>query len=258
MLISSFQNPRLKAVRNLLSRRRERQRTGLFVAEGEDLAVAAASHGWTPHDLLVADPPPRPSDGRPDDEARRRAIEVAPGVEGTLVTADLINQTSTLGSGTRVIGVYEQRWEPRPRGPRCVHLHGVRDPGNVGTVIRAAHALGASSVSIGPGTADPYAPKAVRASMGSVFAVPLARAESPAELPGSTVALVLRDGDELRADGAGMADVTLLIGGERDGLPDDVVAACDRLAHLPISGAESLNAAMAATVALYELGRRAH
>lgn len=254
MLISSFQNPRLKAVRNLLSRRRERARTGLFVAEGEDLVLAAAEHGWPPHDLLVADPPPRPSDGRPDLEARERAIAVAPGVHGTLVTADLINQTSTLGSGTRAIGVYPQRWAPRPTGSRCVYLHGVRDPGNVGTVIRAAHALGASSVAIGPGTADPYAPKAVRASMGSIFAVPLARAEGPQELPGTTVALVLREGDELRA--SGLDDVSLLIGGERDGLPDEVVAACDRVAHLPISGAESLNAAMAATVALYELGRR--
>src|SRR5690349_17859254 len=142
MLISSFQNPRLKTVRGLLSRRRERTRTGLFVAEGEDLVVAAAEHGWTPHDLLVAEPPPRPSDGRPDVEAQQRAIEVAPGVEGTLVTADLINQTSTLGSGTRAIGVYPQRWADAAVGPRCVYLHGVRDPGNVGTVIRAAHALG--------------------------------------------------------------------------------------------------------------------
>lgn len=257
MLISSFQNPRLKLVRGLLSRRRERVRTGLFVAEGEDLVVAAAEHGWPPHDLLVAEPPPRPSDGRPDLEAQERAIHVAPGVSGTLVTADLINQTSTLGSGTRAIGVYAQRWAERAVGPRCVYLHGVRDPGNVGTVIRAAHALGASSVAIGPGTADPYAPKAVRASMGSVFAVPLAKVEDPQELPGTTIALVLRDGDELRADATTTGDVTLLIGGEREGLPDDLVAACDRAAHLPISGAESLNAAMAATVALYELGRRA-
>lgn len=257
MLISSFQNPRLKIVRGLLSRRRERTRTGLFVAEGEDLVVAAAEHGWAPHDLLVAAPPPRPSDGRPDVEAHERAINIAPGATGTLVTAELINQTSTLGSGTRAIGIYPQRWADAPVGPRCVYLHGVRDPGNVGTVIRAAHALGASSVAIGPGTADPYAPKAVRASMGSIFAMPLAHAEGPQDLPGTTVALVLRDGEELRADGDALADVTLLVGGEREGLPDDVIAACDRVAHLPISGAESLNAAMAATVALYELGRRA-
>lgn len=237
MLISSFHNPRLKLVRGLLSRRRERTRTGLFVAEGEDLVAAAAAAGWTPEDLLVA---------------------AGTGFSGTEVSEDLLASTSSLGSGTRAIGVYPQRWAAEAVGPRCVHLHGVRDPGNVGTIVRAAHALGASCVSLGPGSADPYSPKAVRASMGSVFAVPLARVEGPEELPGTTIALVLRAGDELRGDIAGAdgsASVSLLIGGEREGLPEDVIAACDRVAHLPIEGAESLNAAMAATVALYELGR---
>nr|WP_282600067.1 RNA methyltransferase [Patulibacter sp. SYSU D01012] len=135
-----------------------------------------------------------------------------------------------------------------------MHLHGLRDPGNVGTAIRAAHALGASSVSLGPDTADPYGPKAVRASMGSLFAVPVVRAAGPDALPGTTIALVLRAGVPLRGDEV-TGDVTLLVGAEREGLPDDVVAACDRTAHLPIAGAESLNAAMAATAALYELAR---
>lgn len=255
MLISSFHNPRLKLVRGLQSRRRERTRTGLFVAEGEDLVAAAAANGWVPQDLLVAAPAPRPSDGRVDPIATEQAIEPVPGVRGTLVTSELLNGVSALGSGTRAIGIYRQQWADAATGPRCLHLHGVRDPGNVGTAIRAAHALGASSVAIGPGTADPYSPKAVRASMGSIFAIPVAHADGPADLPGVTVALVLREGDELRGgDGAG-GDVSLLIGAEREGLPDDVVAACDRVAHLPIAGAESLNAAMAATVALYELGR---
>jgi TrmH family RNA methyltransferase len=111
-------------------------------------------------------------------------------------------------------------------------------------------------VSIGPDTADPFGPKAVRASMGSIFAVPVVRVAGPEELPGTTVALVLREGEELRG-GTIDGDVTLLVGAEREGLPDDVVAACDRTAHLPIAGAESLNAAMAATVALYELARSA-
>ncbi len=78
---------------------------------------------------------------------------------------------STLGSGTRVIGVYEQRWAKVPVGPLCVYLHGVRDPGNVGTVLRSAQAFGASCVALGPGCADPYSPKAVRASMGAIFGV---------------------------------------------------------------------------------------
>jgi TrmH family RNA methyltransferase len=235
-VINSHQNPRLKQVRVLLNRKRERARTGLFVAEGEDLVGAAATAGWDAEDVLVA---------------------AGHGLDGTEVDPDLLAGASSLGSGTRALGIYRQRWLDRAVGPRCLHLHGLKDPGNVGTAIRAAHALGASCVAIGPETADPYAPKAVRASMGSVFAVPLARADGPADLPGTTVALVLRAGDVLRPGLAGSDDdgLTLLVGAEREGLPDDVVAACHRTAHLPIDGAESLNAAMAATVALYELAR---
>lgn len=240
-VINSHQNARLRQVRTLLNRKRERTKTGLFVAEGEDLVAAAAGADWPAEDVLVA---------------------AGHDLDGTQVDPDLLAGASLLGSGTRALGIYRQRWLDRAVGPRCLHLHGLKDPGNVGTAIRAAHALGASCVSIGPDTADPYAPKAVRASMGSIFAVPLARAEGPEELPGTTVALVLRAGEPLRAglgaarDGdAGEAGLTLLVGAEREGLPGPVAAACDRRAHLPIDGAESLNAAMAATVALYELAR---
>src|SRR5205823_7936616 len=96
---------------------------------------------------------------------------------------------STLGSGTRVIGVYEQRWAA-PAGPLCLYLHEVGDPGNVGTVLRSAQAFGASCVALGPGCADPHSPKAVRASMGSIFAVSLARVGDLDELPGERIALL--------------------------------------------------------------------
>ena len=102
---------------------------------------------------------------------------------GVEVEPSLLASASGLGSGTRTLAVYEERWAPAPVGPLCVYLHGVHDPGNVGAVLRSAQAFGASSVALGPGTADPYSPKAVRASMGAVFAVPLARAE-PRDLPG--------------------------------------------------------------------------
>jgi RNA methyltransferase, TrmH family len=134
-------------------------------------------------------------------------------------------------------------------GPLAVALHGVRDPGNVGTIIRGALAFGAASVVIGPGTADPFGPKAVRASMGAIFEVPVARWEN--ELPGPVIALVAREGEELRGP---IAAGTLVVGAEREGLPAEVVEAADAVAHIPIRS-ESLNAAMAATVALYEAGR---
>ena len=90
---------------------------------------------------------------------------------GEDVEPDLLDAVSTLGSGTRVIGVYKQRWA-EPAGDVLVYLHGVEDPGNVGTIIRSAHALADATVVLGPGTADPYSPKAVRASMGSIFSAP--------------------------------------------------------------------------------------
>ena len=233
--IKSLQNPRLKALRKLHTRR-GRAASGRFLAEGEDLLAAAARAG------------------RPAVEGYRLA-GTGLGGEGFLdVEGSALRDVSALGSGTRVIGVYEQRWG-RPRGPLCVYLHGVGDPGNVGTVLRSAQAFGAGSVVLGPGCADPHSPKAVRASMGAIFAVELSRAGSPGELPGKRVALSADAPEILRGpEGEGGEEITLLIGAERDGLPQEVIAACEQHARIPIAG-ESLNAAMAATVALYEMTR---
>jgi len=134
----------------------------------------------------------------------------------------------------------------------CVALWGVGDPGNVGTIIRSALAFGASSVALGPGSADPFGHKAVRASMGALFSVPLARVRKVSELPGRRVGLVPREGVSLAELGPG--EITLVVGAEREGLPDAVLAQCDEICHIPIRS-ESLNAAMAATVAMYEVSR---
>ncbi len=163
--------------------------------------------------------------------------------------------------------MYEERWASETVGPLCVYLHGVHDPGNVGAILRSADAFGASCVACGPGTADPFSPKAVRASMGAIFSVPVARTAdptAPGALPGTTIALAASTGIELwrftsdrpRSGAKGRGDVTLLVGAERDGLPEDVIAAANHTAHIPIQ-THSLNAAMAATVALYELTRMA-
>jgi TrmH family RNA methyltransferase len=262
-VITSPQNPRLKELRKLV-RRRERERTGLFLAEGEDLIAAAIAAG------------------RPAVEGFRLDGTTLGGPRFEDVEANVLAGVSTLGSGTRAIGVYKQRFG-KPVGPLCVYLHGVADPGNIGTVLRSAAAFGASSVALGPGCADPHSPKAVRASMGAIFAVALARVDDLDELPGERCALVAgagkaiwevaeeiaaREAEEL-AKGEGRArarareaprcegpqpSLTLLVGAERDGLPKDVVGACEHTAHIPIAS-ESLNAAMAATVALYEMTR---
>ena len=237
--IASPENPRLKSVRRL-KRRRERERTGRFLAEGEDLIASALRAG------------------RPVVEGYRLAGSGLGDDRFHDVEPEALAAVSTLGSGTRVIGVYEQRWGP-PAGPLCVYLHGVRDPGNVGTILRGAQAFGAACVALGPGCADPHSPKAVRASMGAIFTVGLARVSEPGQLPGRRIALLADAEEPLRrpAEEPGAeAQITLLVGAEREGLPGAVVAACEQTARIPIAS-ESLNAAMAATVALYEMTRRA-
>jgi TrmH family RNA methyltransferase len=236
--ISSSHNPHLKELRRL-RRRRERERSLRFVAEGEDLIAAARRAG------------------RPMLEGYR-AAEAALGEEIdahelTEVDPKLLAEVSTLGSGTRALGVYEQHWSERAVGPLCIYLHGLADPGNVGTALRAAAAFGASSVALGPGCADPHSPKAVRASMGAIFGVALAHSETVEELPGQCLALVAHAGEPLHEMDLELP-LTLLVGSEREGLPADVVAQCEQVAHIPIA-TDSLNAAMAATIALYEVTR---
>jgi TrmH family RNA methyltransferase len=230
-MITSPHNQKLKEIRKLSQRRRWRDRAGLFVAEGEDLLSVADGQGWI---------------------AIERYAAAGSGLPGVEVAADLLASASGLGSGTRTLAVYEERWAPAPVGPLCVYLHGVHDPGNVGAVLRSARAFGASSVALGSDTADPFGPKAVRASMGAVFGVPLARAGDLAQLPGTKLALASGRGEPLAAVIDPGAAITLLIGAERDGLPEHVIAGADRVAHIPIE-TDSLNAAMAATIALYEV-----
>ena len=227
-MITSADNEQLKTIRKL-AQKRHRERTGLFVAEGEDLVEAAEAAGVEPETLLVA---------------------------GVDVEEGLLASASTLGSGSRVIGVYRQHWS-RPGGELSVYLEGVGDPGNVGTIIRTAHALADGPVVLGPRCADPFGPKAVRASMGSVFHRPPARAAF-SDLTGTTIAL---DPAAELALGqvAPRPPEVLCVGAEREGLPSKIRDAASTVARIPLrpGGPESLNAALAAAVALYERARMA-
>ena len=152
-----------------------------------------------------------------------------------------------------MIGVYRRDDLPRGVRPVTLALWHVADPGNVGTLLRSADAFGAG-VALSPGCADLTGPKALRASMGAVFRVPVSGFDVP---PGRRVALIAHGGTplpELELTG----EVVFVLGAEREGLPKDVLERCDVQASIPQSGdAESLNVAMAGTVALYELSRRA-
>jgi TrmH family RNA methyltransferase len=289
-MIESKDNEKLKLVRKLRERK-HREREGLFATEGEDLLAAGLAAGAKPRFVLIAagsrsslGPAGEarsslgPADetrssfgpagearsilgpeGGPNDDRGARAGRKDDRIGGPAaldfeeVDADLLASVSALGSGTRAIAVWPLGWAVAAEAP-CVYLHGVGDPGNVGTIVRTADALLGATVALGPDCADPFGPKATRASMGSIFARPPARVEVGAT-PTPRAALVAHGGEGLEGL-AGAA--TLCLGAEREGLPDEVLAACDVTATIPLQGsAESLNVAAAAAIACERLAAQA-
>ena len=208
-----------------LQDRRWRDKLGLFAVEGEDLVEAGLAARLEPADVLVA---------------------------GEDVVPELLAEVSSLAHPSRVVAVFRREDLPRGTRPVTLALWHVGDPGNVGTLLRAADSFGAG-IALSTGCADPTGPKAVRASMGAVFRVPLSGFDEPA---GTRIALVPTGGiplPDLQPDG----DVVLVVGAEREGLPGEVLARCQERASIPQpGGGESLNVAMAGAIALYELARR--
>jgi TrmH family RNA methyltransferase len=252
--ITSTRNQRLKELRALRDRR-GRDRDDLFIAEGEDMLTEALRLGSHPEtvffDADALDPGDPPLDALP------------PGTEAIPVTPQALASAGSLGSGSRLIGVWRRHWTALPDmfaapAGAAVYLHDVADPGNVGAVVRSAFAFGAAGVVLSRRAADPFGPKAVRAAMGAVFGLPLARTgweevESAVAAPWRAIGLVPGSGRPL-TELAGDAPVLFVLGAERAGLPDHVASACDELAHVPLAegGAESLNVAMTATLCLYQ------
>jgi TrmH family RNA methyltransferase len=230
-LITSPNNEKLKLIRSLRERR-GREREGLFATEGEDLLEAGLKSGAQPRMLLSA---------------------AGSGLGGLEVEPDLLASISALGSGTRVIAAWDQRWQPI-EGPVCVYLHAVGDPANVGAVIRSAHALVEGTVVLGADCADPFSPKAVRASMGSVFGQPLARG-TVEQTPEPRVALLAHGGEAI---GELAHPLTICVGAEREGLPAEVLDRCQRSLTIPLrpGAAESLNLAAAAAIVLQGISSR--
>ena len=220
-MITSAGNPRLKLVRKLASAR-QRDKLGLFVAEGEDLVDAALEAGLAPVELLVA---------------------------GDSVAPELMAELSTLPHPARVIGVFRRNDLPREdQRPVALSLWRVADPGNVGTLVRTADAFGAA-VELSEGCADPTGPKALRASAGALFRVPIAA------VTGRRIGLVAHGGRPLADVDLGEGTVFVL-GAERRGLSPEAERMCDELVTIPIPGAgESLNVAAAGAIALYEWSR---
>jgi len=224
-MITSAANPRLKLIRRLRSAS-QRKRLGLFVVEGEDLVEAGRAAGLEPEDVLTA------------------GVDVEP---------KLLAALSELAHPSRVIGVFRRddlaADDTRLTGLALWH---VGDPGNVGTIIRTADAFGAF-VALSPGAADPTSSKALRASAGAIFRVPLLEFD---DAPAPKIALVAHGGTAL-PDLELPERVTFVLGAEREGVPADVLAGCQESATIPlVDDAESLNVAVAGALALYEHARR--
>ena len=229
-MITSAANPRLKLVRRLRSGR-QRRRLGLFVVEGEDLVEAGRTAGLEPVDVLAAD------------------LDVEP---------HLLAEVSTLAHAARVVAVFRTadlpRLDPDDRPSPGLALWRVSDPGNVGTLLRTADGFGPAFVALSPGCADITGDKALRGSAGAVFRVRTALFD---EAPGRRIALVASGGRPLPEIELG-GEVCFVLGAEREGLPDEVLASCADVATIPLApAAESLNVAVAGALALYEYRRRA-
>lgn len=242
-VIASPQNPAIKLIRSL-GQKKYRQETGLFVAEGEKVLARARSCGWTPETLAHVGPA-APWGGA-------RLLEVTPEIMASL---------SSQNNPPSQLGVFKQHWHEQvlPEG-LWLALEDMRDPGNLGAIIRTADAAGAEGIILAGQCCDPWGSDCVRATMGSIFAVPLLRMTVPAlaglcqTWPGESVGSHLQATADFRTEY--LAPTLIVMGSEGHGLSDELAAACSKLVRIPMrGGAESLNVAVATALMLYEVDR---
>jgi TrmH family RNA methyltransferase len=254
--ITSLTNPLVKGVR-ALHLRKEREESGQFLAEGLKIAAEAVELGLAPRVLLYG------PDAR-DHPVLQKVAEAttAAGGEVVEVTRDILEKISRRDNPQTVVAVFDQRFTALdamvPQSHEVwVALHAVRDPGNLGTIVRTADAAGCGGVILVGECCDPYSVEAVRATMGSIFAVPLTKA-SEAEFaawrngwPGSVVGTLLSaDCDYRQADYGRPA--LILMGNEQQGLPPDMAGLCDVNVKIPMRGrADSLNLSVATGIMIY-------
>ena len=255
--ISGFSNPTVKFVRSLRDKK-HRKREARFLAEGLRLLTDARAAGHLPEILLMAEG----REGHPLLDTLEGAVDAAGG-EVIELAADLLAKVTGKDNPQAVAGVFAElptgfgRLD-RASAPLFLAAQALRDPGNLGTMLRTADAVGAGGLILIDDCADPFSVEAVRASMGAVFTVPLATARWADFLswlrggPGQLVAASLREALPYRG-APYAAPCFLLVGNESRGLPEDYEAACDLRVTIPMRGrADSLNAAVAAAVLAYE------
>jgi TrmH family RNA methyltransferase len=241
--ITSPQNSAVKLIRSLADKK-HRQETGLFVAEGKKVLARARAESWQPVILAGIEPPAAWGDA-----------------ERLHVSERVMAAVSGQRNPTPLIGVFRQSWisAPDPAGV-WVALEAMRDPGNLGTIIRTCDAVGASGVVLVGPCCDPFSPEAVRASMGSIFGVRLVRMDADAfaglaeSWPGDVAGFQMQGAEDYRRNYR--SPTLLVMGSEGTGLSDMLARSCNALIRIPMPGAaESLNVAIATALALYEVRR---
>lgn len=260
--ITSHSNPIVKEIKGLVAQRKHRTQSGLFVAEGLKLATDALAAGWEVRYLAIG------PDARDNPVAQKAAATAK--ARGALI---LEVNTAVLSAMTRkdnpqmVVGVYQQKiLQAEDIDPRMasvwIALDRVRDPGNLGTIIRTADAVGASGVMLVGDCTDPFAVETVRATMGSLFHVPIAKLSKEqfkklaGTWPGTVAGTHLKGSVDYRTPDY-TDPVLLLMGNEQQGLEEDMAAACSTLIRIPQVGeADSLNLAVATGISLYEIRRK--
>jgi TrmH family RNA methyltransferase len=257
--ITSLHNASVKAIR-ALEMRKVRRRSGLFIAEGASLLLMARAAGWSARSLVYLS-------GSAQQGVARSLLDWAQtcGAECLEVSAGVLAKLAHKDNPQTMLGVFEQRWAREPpaaaRDALWLALEGVRDPGNLGTIIRTLDAVGAGGAILVGNTVDPFAREAVRASMGSIFNVPLLRLAPEDFLAwrrgwqGEVVAAELAATEDYRAVPYARS-VLLLMGSEGPGLTPALAAAATRRVKIPMAGRlDSLNLAVAAALLLYEIRR---
>lgn len=261
--VTSLANPLVKDIK-ALALKKFRDLQNAFMAEGLKLVIDALDSGWKIRTLVFS----KSALGNAAVE-KVAARTVAAGGTVLEATEKVLSAITRRDNPQMVVGVFEQQFRPLASispapGEVWVALDRVRDPGNLGTVIRTADAVGAMGVILIGDSTDPFSVEAVRATMGSIFSVPLARATPDAFLAwrkgfaGLVVGTHLKGAVDYRRPDYGRGPVLLLMGNEQQGLPDQLAESCDQLVRIPQAGrADSLNLAVATGVMLYEIRRNA-
>ncbi|WP_375624809.1 MULTISPECIES: TrmH family RNA methyltransferase [unclassified Bartonella] len=259
--ITSLSNPIIKDLK-ALSQKKNRNREGLFMAEGLKLVIDALNLGWTIQTLIF-------SKSKIGNAAIENTAARAVANGGFVIKASqkVMESLTRRDNPQTVIGIFKQKWHSLEmiKGQIkdvYIALDRVRDPGNLGTIIRTADAVGAKGVILIGETTDPFSPETVRATMGSIFSVPLYRFDESAFLnwsahfKGMIVGTHLKGSLDYRTLDFKNGPIILLMGNEKQGLSDLLTNRCDKLTRIPQSGrADSLNLAVATAVMLYEIRR---